>query len=157
MSGTTNFIVEEGYLYYFFAGVDNKGTVFTGVDSKGTTTLRVDKGTSRDWKYKKYIYWRLTGFGDNGRIYTVTPYIDTLCKIIEDVIVHERKVDMTRKRKFDAPKTIKKLLKSIENGENKEINKEDIKDIYYECAELTDPSVVVDPKKDVNHTKQTLL
>lgn len=99
----------------------------------GTIKIAIRPGVCRHPKYRdsKYPTWYLKGIDESGISYTLAPSEDTICEIVKDIILHERKVDMIMDRNPYASITIGKFWHSIYIGKNKEIKY--IEDEYYRC------------------------
>jgi len=76
----------------------------------GKIEVKVRPGKSLDIRYKAYPEWYLEILGENGDITTLSPSFSDLRRMLKDILVHEFRVDATRKRKKDMIKEMKEVV-----------------------------------------------
>ncbi len=102
-------------------------------ENNNKVTLLIRKGENRppNNKYNWYPYWALSIEGEDGQVVTWTPTRNLFERIIEQVFIHEERVDRTRtNRERDVP-IWKKKLEVIVNSIQKKLFDLDIPPIYF--------------------------
>jgi len=96
----------------------------------GQIKVKVRKGISKDPRYAYYPEWYLEIEGENNTKTTISPKFDEMTNILIEILKHEKKVDLTRKRKPNFEKYKDYLLSKIKEVENIEILFDENDDIY---------------------------
>jgi len=96
----------------------------------GQIKVKVRKGVSKDLKYPYYPEWYLEIEGEDSVKTTISPTFDELADILVEILKHEKKVDLTRKRKPNFEKYRDYLLSKIKEAENIEISFDKHNGIY---------------------------
>jgi hypothetical protein len=94
----------------------------------GKISVKVRIGTSHNGSYNCYPEWYLEVEGEDGVKTRLSPKFEDLKNVIRDILLHEKKVDMTRDRVPNFPKWKEFLKKVIE--ETEKIKPENIELIY---------------------------
>jgi len=99
----------------------------------GKITVKVRKGVSKDPRYSYYPEWYLEIKGEDGTVTTVSPTFNELADILVKILLHEKKVDLTRKRKPDFEKYMNYLINRIEELEETDspFYEDENNDIYF--------------------------
>jgi len=99
----------------------------------GKITVKVRKGKSKDPRYSYYPEWYLEIKGEDGTITTVSPAFNELADILVKILLHEKKVDLTRKRNPDFEKYMNYLINRIEELEETDspFYEDENNDIYF--------------------------
>jgi len=99
----------------------------------GKIIVKVRKGVSKDPRYSYYPEWYLEVKGEDGTITTVSPTFNELADILVKILLHEKKVDLTRKRKPDFEKYMNYLISRIEELEDMDspFYEDENNDIYF--------------------------
>jgi tRNA-dihydrouridine synthase len=84
----------------------------------GRITVKVRKGISKDPRYSYYPEWFLEIEGEDGTKTTVSPTFEEVANILIEILKHEKKVDLTRKRKPNFEKYKNYLLQKINEAKN---------------------------------------
>jgi len=87
----------------------------------GRIIVKVRKGVSKDPKYSYYPEWFLEIEGEDGTKTTVSPTFEEVANILIEILKHEKKVDLTRKRKPNFEKYKNYLLQKINEAENMKV------------------------------------
>jgi len=100
----------------------------------GKIIVKVRKGKSKDPRYSYYPEWYLEIKGEDGTITTVSPTFNELADILVKILLHEKKVDLTRKRKPDFEKYMNYLISRIEELEDTDspFYEDENNDIYFD-------------------------
>jgi len=99
----------------------------------GKIIVKLRKGVSKDPRYSYYPEWCLEIKGEDGTITTVSPTFNELAGILVKILLHEKKVDLTRKRKPDFEKYMNYLISRIEELEETDspFYEDENNDIYF--------------------------
>jgi hypothetical protein len=99
--------------------------------------LLIRKGRSKDKRYDWYPNWSVEIKGENGESITWTPTKKLILSFIDEFLIHEARVDMTRSRKSDTEvykKHINKIILNIQST----LRTFEIPDIYKQQYENKD-------------------
>jgi hypothetical protein len=88
----------------------------------GKIKVKVRLGKSKNSRYSYYPEWYLEVEGEDGIKTTLSPTFEEMIMAIRDILIHERKVDMTRERKPDFERWKQKLLQTIKEVESMKID-----------------------------------
>jgi len=96
----------------------------------GKIEVKVRQGRSKDPRRGWYPYWYLEIEGEDGNVTTITPTYNQIKNMLVDILVHELRVDYTRKRNPDLVKWREFLKKDLEALAQHKIDDFRIPEIY---------------------------
>lgn len=106
----------------------------------GEIKIMCCQGISKDPKYLFYPYWRLKVIGDDGKEAEATITYEQLKEAFKKILLHEFRVDRSRKRNPDFVKWKKAFAELTQFQQQLELQYFEIPDVYtkffrfgYEC------------------------
>jgi len=98
-------------------------------DCNKKLALIIRKGRSKDKRYGWYPNWSVEIESEKGELITWTPTKKLILNFIDEFLIHESRVDMTRNRKSDTD-VYKKHIQEIILNVQESLRKWDIPEIY---------------------------
>lgn len=113
---------------------DDKSNALKECNKKMLLIIR--KGKSKDKRYLWYPNWSVEIESETGEIITWTPTKQLILNFIDEFLIHESRVDMTRNRKSDTD-VYKKHIQEIILNVQETLRKWDIPEVYKKQNEKT--------------------
>jgi len=100
----------------------------------GKIEMKIREGRSSDPKFESYAEWYLEATDENNK-YKVkfSPIYSDMIRLVKQIIIHECKNNVVRKRKDDAVKKLKSFVSNIFDAyiQGTSLKEENIEDIYF--------------------------
>lgn len=97
--------------------------------------LIIRKGRSKDGRYSWYPNWSIEIESETGQVITWTPTKKLILSFIDEFLIHEARVDMTRNRNHDTD-VYKKHIQEIVLNVQDSLRKYDIPEMYKQQKQI---------------------